>query len=157
MQDLTYNEALATVLRGVQIDSTAGAQLGVAPGYYQLSEFRVSGQPADHVITLEIEKGYGECVDPSKSILPRSSDPWVFSQITSYTYNATHYQETAADWYGHVLSFDIMFGPSCNTTTGSTLSGLAVGLTTKSYTTDIFNTCGWSSEPPLTGPSVSCL
>jgi hypothetical protein len=145
------------VLRGVQIDDATAAMLGLAAGgYFQLTEFRVSAMPSDHVIALEVVTLYATCVDPAKSKIPAACDPWVFSQFSSYAYDASHYAATVSDYAGHTLAFDISFGASCNTVTQSTLDGLPVALTTETYTTSVFDTCGWASEPAFTNPASPC-
>jgi hypothetical protein len=75
-----YNEALATVLRGVRIDAAASGQLGIAAGYYRIGEFRIWGAPQEKVKTLHILQHYAQYAIGT-STFPRRDEEWVFSVV----------------------------------------------------------------------------
>lgn len=147
----TYDEALATVLRGIQLDAAAAGEFEIAPGYYKISAHRVSGNPSESVIALQIFKRYFELLTGASSP-PRREDPFVFSIIDRNEYDSTGYRFTGRDFHGHTLAFDIAFQPGCFAVNSVQLNCAAPRLTTQSYTTGVHNTCGVASEPAWSNP-----
>ena len=148
---LTYNEALATILRGIEIEDPVATQLGIAPGYYRIRHFRVWTQPDEWVITLSILKAYAAmAIGPST--LPTRDEEWVFSVIEEYEYNSSGFAFTGYDLHGHRLSFRVNFGGECQDVERSTLDCLPVRISTQGYLDNQLNSCGWNSEPGWTIP-----
>jgi hypothetical protein len=152
LQDFTYNEALASVLRGVRIDPGPAVQhLDIAPGYYRLREFRVLGQSNQRVVTLAVAKDYAEPAS-GPSTLPQRDEEWVFSIVDSSSYDPTGRTFEGADFFGHTLSFALQFGATCTKVVRAKLDCVEVPLATQTFTTSQLNSCGWASEPPWTIP-----
>lgn len=153
LTNFEYNEGLAAILRGVLIDEAAAQDLNVAPGYYRIREFRVSGQPSEKVKVLNIEKNYGEMA-VGQSTLPRRNEPWVFSIIVKDEWSPNRRTFTAKDYYGHAFRYEIELdsASSCWKVLSVLLDCAKVALSTQTYTTGVLNTCDWSSEPPWTTP-----
>lgn len=154
---IVFDEGLATVLRGIEIDMVTAPKLAVAPGYYRLREFRSYADTSKVAVALELEQAYGECSDPTKSIIPRSDHPWVFWQRDSYEYNADHYLLKTHDSFGHDLSFEVLFTNNCFTVNFSTINGENVQLTVQKFTTGELYTCNYPVEPAFTMPAITCL
>jgi hypothetical protein len=147
----TYDEAVTTILRGIQLDVPAAGELELVPGYYKISEHRVSDNPAERVIALHIFKRYFESFTGPSSP-PRRDEAFVFSIIDQYEYDSTGIRFSGRDLHGHTLAFDIAFQPGCMAVNSTQLNCTAPRLTTQTYTTGVLNTCGVTSEPPWSNP-----
>lgn len=150
---LTYNEGLATVLRGVEIKAGAVSNLlGVPPGYYRIREFRVWGLPEEKVKTLNIKKAYGEMAVGS-STLPKRDEEWVFSVIEENEWTPEHRNFKAYDFHGHTFEYEITLDSANNCwNTKASIDCVEVPMSTQTYTTGTLNTCNWDSESPWTTP-----
>lgn len=147
----TYNEALATILRGILLDNASAGELEIAPGYYKISEHRVSGMPNESVIALHIFKNYYESATGT-SAPPRRDEPFVFSIIDRDQYDPTGRHFTGRDFHGHTLKFDIAFQGACFAVTSVELNCTTPGLTVQTYASQELHTCGVTSEPPWSPP-----
>ncbi|MFW9780628.1 MAG: CARDB domain-containing protein [Candidatus Heimdallarchaeota archaeon] len=146
-----YNEGLATVLRGIQIDDDVARNLNILPGYYHIREFRVSGQPSQKSITLSIQNDYYESVSGTSN-LPERDHEWVFSNVLEDSHTSVGKKFFGLDLHGHTLSFEIQFGSPCVNVVSSQLDCMDVNISTQTYTTGLLNTCGWTTEPVWTIP-----
>lgn len=147
----TYDELLASILRGIELDGPAAGELELIPGYYEISEHRVDGNPTQRVIALHVFKRYyGSAVGPGS--LPRRDEPFVFSIIDQYDYDSAGFRFSGRDFHGHTLAFDIAFQPSCFAVTSVRLNCAAPRITAQSYTTGVLRTCGVTTERPWSTP-----
>ncbi len=147
----TYNEALATILRGIELDVSAAGELELAPGYYRISQHRVSNDPAQRVVALHIFKSYYEAAFGTSSP-PRREEPFVFSIIDQYDYDSTGFRFKGRDFHGHTLAFDIAFQSGCHAVNSVQLNCTAPRLNTKTFLGNALYTCGVTSEPPWSSP-----
>ena len=147
---ITYNEGLATILRGVNIDTAAASKIGVPAGYYRIREFRVAGAPADKAKTINILLPYAEMFSGS-STLPVRDQEWVFSVVAVNDFEPHHRVYKAYDFNGHTFEYELTFDEanSCWNTAAS-IDCVEVQLSTKQYTSETLNSCGWTTEPPWT-------
>lgn len=147
----TYNEALATILRGIEITPAVAQQLEIPTGYFKISSHRVWNQPSERVIALHLYKNYYESA-VGTSAPPQRDERFVFSIIDQYEYDSTGFRFTGRDFHGHTLSFDIAFQTGCHAVNSVALNCTTPNLTTQTYTTSQLYTCGVTSEPAWTDP-----
>jgi hypothetical protein len=152
-EEVVFNEMLGSVLRGVLIKGPIAEQLGVNPGYYRIGEFRVWNETEKKAIVLNIHKAYGTYVDPGLSVLPNSTEEFVFSEFIDWEYNTAGRKAKVKDQHGHLFEFDIQWGDPCNQVTAG-LDGTNVHMSTQSYLGSTLNSCGWEieNEGPFTAP-----
>jgi hypothetical protein len=153
LTNFTYNEMLATILRGVLIDQADAQSLNVAPGYYRIREFRVSTQTNEAVKALSIEKNYAELIS-GQSVLPKRDEPWVFSIIQKNELNLNRRAFVAQDFYGHTFKYEMELDTvlNCWKIVSAVLDCAKVGLSTQNSITEVLTTCDWSSEPSWATP-----
>ena len=150
----TYNEALATILRGIELTPQAAGELELVPGYYKISSHRVSGQPNEQVIALHIFRSYFQSATGISSP-PRRDEPFVFSVIDQndqYEFDSTGFRFSGRDLHGHTLKFEITFESGCHAVNSVELNCTTPRMTAQSFTTSQLYTCGVTSEPPWSDP-----
>lgn len=144
-----YDEELTTILRGIVIDDNTARELGLAKGYYHVTEYRLSSDASKKAIALHFYKNYNY-MNP-----PRPDEPWVFSIFDYYdTSNATYERVSARDHHGHHLSFQLHTGAQCFQVEVPRLNCTTPVMTAQTYTSYQFYTCGMT-EPawsPLMTP-----
>jgi hypothetical protein len=144
---IIYDEALATVYRGIRIPKQTAGQLGINNGrlgYFHIREFRVAGQVNKKAIALSILKHYGENVNPGASVLPSSNEPWVFNNFLVDNWSPNVREIEVKDNFGHKLKIKITLNTASNCwVTVGTINNLLVNISTQTYTTQVHNTCGF--------------
>ncbi len=151
-----YDEELFTTLRGILIDSSLAAKLGIYSGYYRVSMWRKWNEPDKTAIVLSINKWYGVAATGWPFVIPKKNEEWVFSEIELFEYGYG-FRFKGHDLYGHTLEFTITPEISgdefiCHRVE-ATLDDNNVLLTTQSLASRM-TTCGligWI-EPPWTRP-----
>lgn len=145
-----YNEGLATVLRGIEINTVAASELGVPAGYYRIREFRVWGAPEEKAKTFNILKPYAEMAIGA-STLPVRDEEWVFSVIAVDDWEAHHRKYKGYDFHDHTFEYELTFDDANSCwETAARIDCVEVRLSTHTYLGETLNTCGWTSEPPWT-------
>jgi hypothetical protein len=147
----TYNEALATILRGIEFDATAAGELEIKPGYYKISEHRVWTDTSQWAVALHVFKDYYESAAGTSSP-PRRDEPFVFTIIEENTYNSSGRRFKGRDFYGHTLSFDVAFQSACFNVNSIQINCTAPKLTLQGYLSSALYTCGVTSEPAWSSP-----
>lgn len=149
--EITYNQGLGTVLRGIEITDPDAEELNVSDGYYRIREFRVQAQPDQRAIVLLVHKPYAESAT-GQSVFPTNLGEWVFTRFEQADYDSSGRKLHVHDLHGHSLKVDIQFGSPDQVS--ASLDGHRVRVSTQTYITEDLNTEGWdpATEPPFQTP-----
>jgi hypothetical protein len=153
LTNFTYNEMLATILRGLLIDDAAAQKLNVRPGYYHIGDFRVWTQVNERVKVLNIEKNYA-AMAVGASTFPVRNEPWVFSIIEKDEWGDNTQSFSAKDFFGHIFKYEVAYdgAANCWNVLSAVLDCVDVKLSLQTYGGGSLMTCGWDSEPAWTTP-----